>query len=113
MAESGRILVATCNWADHKDFYPPGLPPGQRLAHYARFFPLVEVDSTFYGIPKPEVARRWVDLTPSTFLFNVKRYRSLTLQGHENGKPREATEEEEREFMALLQPIRDGGRLRG
>lgn len=113
MAESGRILVGTCNWADHKDFYPPGVPPGQRLAHYARYFPLVEVDSTFYGIPKPDVGRRWVELTPPTFLFNVKAFRSLTLHEREDGKPRDATEEEEREFMALLEPIHGAGKLRG
>jgi uncharacterized protein YecE (DUF72 family) len=113
MPESGRILVGTCNWADHTDFYPPGLPAGQRLAYYARFFPLVEVDSTFYGIPKPQVGQRWVELTPPGFLFNVKAYRSLTLHERENRKPRETTEEEQRDFMALLVPIRDAGKLRG
>jgi uncharacterized protein YecE (DUF72 family) len=113
MAQQGRILVGTCNWADHTDFYPRGLPAGERLAYYARFFPLVEVDSTFYGIPKPAVARRWVELTPPGFLFNVKAYRSLTLHEREDGKPREATEEEKREFMDLLSPIREAGKLRG
>lgn len=113
MTRAGRILVGTCNWADHKGFYPPTLPPGQRLAYYARFFPIVEVDSTFYGIPKPEVARRWVELTPRDFVFNVKAYRSLTLHEREDGKPREATIEEERDFMALLEPIRSAGKLRG
>jgi len=113
VTRAGRILVGTCNWADHKGFYPPTLPPGQRLAYYARFFPIVEVDSTFYGIPKPEVARRWVELTPRDFVFNVKAYRSLTLHEREDGKPREATIEEERDFMALLEPIRSAGKLRG
>jgi uncharacterized protein YecE (DUF72 family) len=113
VTQSGRILLGTCNWADHKGFYPPTLAPGQRLAHYSRFFPIVEVDSTFYGIPKPAVARRWVELTPRDFVFNVKAYRSLTLHEREDGKPRQATEEEERDFMDLLHPIRDAGKLRG
>lgn len=34
--------VGTCAWTDHEDFYPPGVRPGERLAYYARFFPLVE-----------------------------------------------------------------------
>jgi uncharacterized protein YecE (DUF72 family) len=113
VAQSGRILVGTCNWADHKGFYPPTLPPGQRLAYYARSFPIVEVDSTFYGIPKPQVASRWVELTPKDFVFNVKAYRSLTLHEREDGQPRGVTDEEERDFLALLEPIRDAGKLRG
>ena len=108
----GKILVGTCNWADHKDFYPRGLPAGERLGYYARFFNLVEVDTTFYGIPKPEVAQRWVDQTPEGFLFNVKAYRSLTLHEREDGKPRPPTEAEEHDFLEVLKPIRAAARLR-
>jgi uncharacterized protein YecE (DUF72 family) len=111
VAEAGRVLVGTCNWADHKDFYPRGLPATERLGHYARYFPIVEVDTTFYGIPKPEVAERWVQSTPDSFVFNVKAYKSLTLHEREDGKPRAATDEEERDFMALLRPVRDSGKL--
>jgi uncharacterized protein YecE (DUF72 family) len=110
--EAGRVLVGTCNWADHKDFYPRGLPASEQLGHYARFFPIVEVDTTFYGIPKPEVAERWVQSTPDSFVFNVKAYKSLTLHEREDGKPRAATDEEERAFLALLRPVRDSGKLR-
>ena len=112
MDEAGRVLVGTCNWADHKDFYPRGLPASEQLGHYARFFPIVEVDTTFYGIPKPEVAERWVQSTPDSFVFNVKAYKSLTLHEREDGKPRAATDEEERDFLALLRPVRDSGKLR-
>ena len=45
------ILVGTCNWADHKDFYPEELEHGRRqrdkLAYYAAYFPVVEIDTTF------------------------------------------------------------------
>ncbi len=107
------ILVGTCNWADHEDFYPKGLPAGERLRYYAQFFPLVEVDSTFYGIPKPSVARRWSEQTRADFRFNVKAYRSLTLHERENGEPRRPTEEEEHDFMDLLDPLRKASKLRG
>ncbi|HEV3234280.1 MAG TPA: DUF72 domain-containing protein [Candidatus Dormibacteraeota bacterium] len=107
------ILVGTCNWADHEDFYRPRLPANERLRYYAQFFPIVEVDSTFYGIPKPSVPKRWSEQTPDDFKFNVKAYRSLTLHEREDGKPRRPTEEEEREFMDLLDPLRDTGKLRG
>jgi uncharacterized protein YecE (DUF72 family) len=108
----GRVLVGTCNWADHSDFYPPGMPASERLAHYARFFPLVEVDTTFYGIPRPAVAERWAEVTPPGFLFNVKAYRSLTMHERVDGKPRPATEAEEHDFLAVLDPLRAAGKLR-
>jgi uncharacterized protein YecE (DUF72 family) len=112
MAQPGRILVGTCNWADHKDFYPPGLPPGQRLRHYARFFPIVEADTTFYGIPKPSVTETWAAITPPTFLFNVKAYRGMTFHERVDGKARPPEPEEEADFADALKPLRDAGKLR-
>ena len=113
MAEPGRILVGTCNWADHRGFYPAGLPADERLAHYARFFPIVEIDTTFYGIPRPGVADKWVAATPEGFRFNVKAYRSLTLHERVDGKPRPPTPDEVRDFMETLRPLRDSGKLVG
>ena len=109
----GRILVGTCNWADHGHFYPLGLPAAERLMYYARFFPIVEVDTTFYGIPKPAVAERWVETTPEAFRLNVKAYRSLTLHDREEGQPRQPTAAEERGFLEMLQPLRQAGKLAG
>ncbi|MEA2684265.1 MAG: hypothetical protein QOK05_2593 [Chloroflexota bacterium] len=112
MAATGRILVGTCNWSDHRGFYPQGMPPAQRLEYYSRFFPLVEVDTAFYGIARPETAERWVDATPAAFRFNVKAYRSLTLHERGAGRPRQPTGEEVRAFMDLLEPMRQAGKLR-
>lgn len=109
---AGRILVGTCNWSDHQGFYPEGLPPAGRLAYYARFFPLVEVDSTYYGIPPPRRAANWADSTPEGFLFNVKAYRSLTFHEREGGHLREPTQDEESAFAACLAPLRESGKLR-
>lgn len=109
---AGRILVGTCNWSDHEGFYPEGLPAVDRLAYYARYFPLVEVDSTYYGIPPPRRTSNWVDATPEEFFFNVKAYRSLTYHERENGQPREPTSDEESSFAACLGPLRDGGKLK-
>lgn len=109
---AGRILVGTCNWSDHQGFYPEGLPPAERLGYYARYFPLVEVDSTYYGIPPPRRTASWVDNTPESFLFNVKAYRSLTYHEREGGQPREPTPGEESQFAACLIPLREGGKLR-
>lgn len=109
------MLIGTCNWADHKPFYPDELERGRRqrdkLAFYARYFPVVEIDTTFYGIPKPPVVSGWVDRTPEDFRFNIKAYRSLTGHEREERKPRLPTPDEERDFLAALVPLREAGKL--
>lgn len=77
------IRFGTCAWADHSDFYPSVVKPGDRLAHYARFFDLVEIDSSFYAPARPEWVRRWVDSVPENFVFDMKAHKSLT--GHVRG----------------------------
>jgi uncharacterized protein YecE (DUF72 family) len=109
------ILVGTCNWADHERFYPEELERGTRqrdkLTFYARYLPVVEIDTTFYGIPKPPVVAAWTERTPAEFRFNIKAYRSLTGHEREGGRPRQPTNEEERDFLAALEPLRDSGKL--
>ena len=109
------IAVGTCNWADHTDFYPEELEHGRRqrdkLTYYASIFPIVEIDTTFYGIPRPQVVEGWVERTPDDFRFNIKAYRSLTGHEREDRIPRRPTLEEERDFMAALMPLRSSGKL--
>ncbi|MBX7110732.1 MAG: DUF72 domain-containing protein [Dehalococcoidia bacterium] len=80
----GRILIGTASWTDKPliesgRFYPPeAKTPEARLRHYATQFPLVEVDSTYYGLPTVENAERWVERTPPGFVFDVKAYSLFT-----------------------------------
>jgi uncharacterized protein YecE (DUF72 family) len=53
-------------------FYPADLKPADYLRHYATRFPTVEIDSTFYGTPKPERVRGWYEKTPPDFVFAAK-----------------------------------------
>lgn len=77
----GRIAVGTSGWSyDHWDgvFYPEGLAPGRRLAHYGTRLPTVEIDSTFYGLPSEVAVRRWRSEVPDGFVFAVKGSRFVT-----------------------------------
>jgi len=77
----GRILIGTSSWADPgfvKDWYPDGMPARDRLAWYAERFEGVELNSSFYAVPDPANARRWAEITPDGFTFDVKLHRLLS-----------------------------------
>jgi uncharacterized protein YecE (DUF72 family) len=80
----GNIYYGTSSWTDptllrSKRFYPPSARSSEdRLRHYADRFPLVEVDSTYYGLPSERNSVLWVDRTPPHFVFNIKAYGLMT-----------------------------------
>ncbi len=59
-------------------FYPKGMPASRWLEHYATVFDTVEVNATFYRLPKRETVQNWVEQTPDRFEFAVKASRYLT-----------------------------------
>jgi len=81
----GQIKVGTASWTDRtllaSGWYPQSANTAEkRLAHYARHFPLVEVDATYYAPPAEQSARLWAERTPRDFTFNIKAFSLLT--GH-------------------------------
>lgn len=77
----GKVLLGTCGWAyDDWDevFYPADVSGTDRLRYYARHFPTVEIDSTFYAIPARETVRGWRERTPEGFVFSAKFPRQIT-----------------------------------
>src|SRR5262245_56963678 len=81
----GDILVGTASWSDKtlldSGWYPTTADtPEKRLAYYARQFPLVEVDATYYAPPAETTAALWAARTPEHFTFNIKAFSLLT--GH-------------------------------
>ncbi len=59
-------------------FYPPRLPPRRWLEFYAQHFNSVEVNATFYRLPKEQAVANWVRESPPGFLFAVKMSRYVT-----------------------------------
>jgi uncharacterized protein YecE (DUF72 family) len=59
-------------------FYPKGLPQRQWLAHYAEHFDTVEINNTFYRLPKASAVEGWAEQSPPGFIFAVKASRYLT-----------------------------------
>jgi uncharacterized protein YecE (DUF72 family) len=77
----GRIVVGTSSWADPgfvEEWYPSDLPARDRLAWYAERFEAVEVNSSFYALPQENTVRRWAQVAPEGFTFDVKLHRLLS-----------------------------------
>ncbi|HVX43269.1 MAG TPA: DUF72 domain-containing protein [Mycobacteriales bacterium] len=79
----GRIRVGTASWTDKtllaSGWYPDDVTTAQeRLDYYAKKFPLVEVDSTYYTPPNERNSQLWAQRTPPGFTFNVKAFSLLT-----------------------------------
>ncbi len=59
-------------------FYPSRMPPKEWLAFYAKHFDTVEVNATFYRLPRESSVARWVAQTPDDFVFTIKMSRYVT-----------------------------------
>ena len=59
-------------------FYPEKIPPESMLAWYAERLPTVEINNTFYQMPKVTVLDHWAQATPETFRFAIKASRRIT-----------------------------------
>ena len=62
-------------------FYPAGTQPRDFLRIYAQHFDTVEVDATYYAIPKASIVDGWVDKTPEGFLLSAKFPKSICHAG--------------------------------
>jgi uncharacterized protein YecE (DUF72 family) len=133
------VLIGTASWTDKTlvacgRFYPREAKTAEaRLRYYAAQFPIVEVDSSYYGMPTPSNAQLWADRTPPGFVFNVKAFRLFT--GHQTDPivlhkdlqqalgaqapkvlyykdtPMEIRDELWRRFIEALAPLKEAGKL--
>ncbi|HEV8313730.1 MAG TPA: DUF72 domain-containing protein [Burkholderiaceae bacterium] len=59
-------------------FYPEKIKPEAMLAWYAERLPTVEINNTFYQMPKATVLQHWAEVTPEAFRFSIKSPRRIT-----------------------------------
>ncbi len=75
------IRIGTSGW-HYKHwvgtFYPPKTPASKMLAYYQEHFDTVELNNSFYHLPKKPAIECWRDSTPANFLFAAKASRFLT-----------------------------------
>jgi uncharacterized protein YecE (DUF72 family) len=59
-------------------FYPEKIKPEEMLAYYSARLPTVEINNTFYQLPKATVLAHWAEVTPPDFRFAIKASRRIT-----------------------------------
>ena len=72
---AANVHVGTMGWSYDfwkGNFYPENLTSKEFLAYYAKQFGSVEVDSTFYRIPRAQTVTEWKQQTPEDFMFSLK-----------------------------------------
>lgn len=119
-----QILIGTAGWS-YKDwegvFYPAGMQRQKRhpLEYVAQFFDVVEINTSFYGHVRPELARLWcrkaAPVNPQ-FVFTAKLHRSFTHSPLAVMEPTSAatikpTDEDEALAREGLDALASGGRL--
>ena len=62
------------------NFYPEKIRPEDMLPWYAARLPTVEINNTFYQMPKASVLEHWAEATPADFRFAIKASRRITHQ---------------------------------
>lgn len=113
---AARIRVGTASWTDHAPFYPPEYTKkamqSQRIGYYARYFSVVEVDSTFYRLQPQRSFEHWAEQTPDDFVFDVKAYGEMTWHHRgDDGVPVVPSVETFAQFSEMLQPLRAVSKL--
>jgi uncharacterized protein YecE (DUF72 family) len=76
-----RLLVGTSGFAfpEWKGvFYPQDLKSDEMLGYYATRYPTVEINNTFYRLPKESVLQQWASQVPDGFSLAIKASRRIT-----------------------------------
>jgi len=110
VAEVMPIQCACGSYAD-PDYagllYPKGLAPELRLSAYAMWFDHLELNASYYSVPKAASVQKWIAATPPHFFFDVRLHRVIS-QG-----PAKAAKEGRllNYFLDGVQPLIEAGKL--
>ena len=104
-----QILIGTSGYSFPDwvgPFYPPGTKSRDFLRYYTDHFRTVEVNSTYYGIPRPQVVEQMAAKTPDGFRFVVKLNREMS---HDQSLDPALY----RQFMEAIEPLKQAGKYDG
>jgi uncharacterized protein YecE (DUF72 family) len=102
---SGKVYLGTQGFSFDDwvgPFYPAGTSKTAYLEQYAERLPAVEIDSTFYGVPRAATVQNWKERTPPGFRFAAKFPKLIT---HEKKLDRALGDAEA--FIGTMQALGD------
>lgn len=106
-----RLLVGTSGYSYAEwvaaGFYPPATPSSRMLPLYARRFPVVELNYTWYQMPRADAVERLGRRSPQGFCFAAKLTRTLT---HEVDPSRWRSDAER--YRQGIAPLLQSGQLK-
>ncbi|HEY8695639.1 MAG TPA: DUF72 domain-containing protein [Chloroflexota bacterium] len=76
-----RLYLGTSGWSYTEwkgKFYPAKIAGEEMLPFYAQHFDAVELNNSFYRLPKPETMAKWRDAVPQGFRFALKAPQQIT-----------------------------------
>ncbi len=76
-----KIRIGTSGWYyNHWSglFYPAELPKSKWFEYYAKDFDTVEINNTFYHLPKEGFLKKWHKQAPKNFIYSIKANRYIT-----------------------------------
>jgi len=75
------LYIGTSGWVYphwERVFYPDELDPKKKLEYFSKRFKTVELNYSFYHLPKSSTYKKWYSQTPGNFIFAVKASRYIT-----------------------------------
>jgi uncharacterized protein YecE (DUF72 family) len=81
MASPGKLRVGTSGYAYKEwkgSFYPEKFPDKEMLKYYSERFSTVEINYTFYRLPKESLLQQWAQTVPESFRFALKANQKIT-----------------------------------
>ena len=100
-----KFYIGTAGWDYHDwvgPFYPPKFEKYRYLPYYTNYFDIVEVNSSFYSLPTPEITEGWNSRVTDSFRFTLKVWQDIT---HKIENPQ--IEVDIDNFVGNIKPLRD------
>ena len=84
------------------NFYPKKIPVGKMFPFYSKIFDTVELNTTFYNLPKVGTVENWAKKSPNDFIFSVKFPQDIT---HKKIGKQPVDEEDLMAFFYVIAPL--------
>ncbi len=114
------LYIGTSGWSYPKGegtwngyFYPADRKVDE-LLYYSHYFRTVEINSTFYRPPAPNMAKNWVKRVPADFRFTVKLWQKFThprMYAKATGEADAVSQDDVDSFCRGIEPLSECGKL--